>query len=242
MLPTKVHLVKAMVFPVVMYGCDSWTIKKAERRIIDAFELWCWRRLLRVSWRAWRSNQSVLKEILNIHWKDWCWSSNTWPPDAKSWLIRKDSVAGKDWRQEENGMAEDEMVEWHHRLDGHEFEQAPGGGEEQGSLVCCSSWGLKESDTTEWRNNNNLVDINFIRNVTCIGDSWTQFYQQAPEDSVRIWAEEIWKRSWRVKQMIHLRYLRYLTSSTGNKMEGSVPLKWFFCACNSLSNAQPSIR
>ena len=62
-LPTKVHLVKAMVFPVVMYGCESWTIKKAEHQIIDAFELWCWRRLLRVSWTAWRSNQSILKEI-----------------------------------------------------------------------------------------------------------------------------------------------------------------------------------
>ena len=62
-LPTKVHLVKAMVFPVVMYGCESWTIKKAERRRVDAFELWCWRRLLRVPWTAWRSNQSTLKVI-----------------------------------------------------------------------------------------------------------------------------------------------------------------------------------
>ena len=69
-LPTKVYLVKAMVFPVVMYGCESWTIKKAERRI-DAFELWCWRRLLRVPWTARRSNQSILEKIvLNIHWKD----------------------------------------------------------------------------------------------------------------------------------------------------------------------------
>ena len=69
-LPTKVHLVKAMVFPLVMYGCASWTIKKAECQRIDAFELWCWRRLLRVLWTAWRSNQSILKEMLNIHWKD----------------------------------------------------------------------------------------------------------------------------------------------------------------------------
>ena len=76
-LPTKVYLVKAMVFPVVMYGCESWTIKKAERRI-DAFELWCWRRLLRVPWTARRSNQSILEKIvLNIHWKDWCWSWNS---------------------------------------------------------------------------------------------------------------------------------------------------------------------
>ena len=70
-LPTKVHLVKAMVFPVVMYGCKSSSVKKAERRRIDAFELWCWRRLLRVPWTARRSNQSILKEIsLGVHWKD----------------------------------------------------------------------------------------------------------------------------------------------------------------------------
>ena len=77
-LSTKICLVKAMVFPVVMYGCESWTIKKAEHRRIDAFELWCWRRLLRVPWTARRSNQSILKKsVLNIHWKDWCWSWNS---------------------------------------------------------------------------------------------------------------------------------------------------------------------
>ena len=74
-LPTNVHQVKAMIFPVVMYGCESWTIKKAEHRRIDAFELWCWRRLFRVPWTARRCNQS----ILNIHWKDWCWSWNSNP-------------------------------------------------------------------------------------------------------------------------------------------------------------------
>ena len=71
-LPTKVHLVKAMVFPVVMYGCESWTVKKAEHQRIDAFELWCWRSLLRVPWTARKYSQSILKEILNIHWKDLC--------------------------------------------------------------------------------------------------------------------------------------------------------------------------
>ena len=76
--PTKVCLVKAMVFPVVMYGCESWTIKKAEHWRIDAFELWCWKRLLRVPWTARRSNQSIQrKSVLNIHWKDWCWSWNS---------------------------------------------------------------------------------------------------------------------------------------------------------------------
>ena len=79
-----------------------------------------------------------------------------WPPDTKSWLIRKDPVAGKDWRQEEKGTTEDEMVGWHHRLYEHEFEQGLGDGG-QGNLVCCSPWGCKESDTTEWLNNNNRV-------------------------------------------------------------------------------------
>ena len=86
-LPTKVHLVKAMVFPVVMYGCESWTVKKDECRRIDAFELWCWRRLLRVPWAARRSNQSILKEI-----SPWCSFEGMmlklklqfWPPDVKS--------------------------------------------------------------------------------------------------------------------------------------------------------------
>ena len=79
-----------MVFPVVMYGCDSWSIKKAEHRRADAFELWCWRRLLRVPWTARRSNQSILKSVLNIHWKDWCWSRNsntlaTWCEELTPW-------------------------------------------------------------------------------------------------------------------------------------------------------------
>ena len=77
-LSTKVHLVNAMVFPVVMYGYESWTIKKAEHKRIDAFELLCWRRLLGVLWTARRSNQSILKKIsLGVHWKDWCWSWNS---------------------------------------------------------------------------------------------------------------------------------------------------------------------
>ena len=96
-LPTKVCLVKAMVFPVVMYGCESWTIKKAEHWRIDAFELWCWRRLLRVPWTARRSHQSILKEsVLNIHWKDWCWSwnSNTLATWCKE-LVEKILMLGK---------------------------------------------------------------------------------------------------------------------------------------------------
>ena len=144
-LPTKVCLVKAMVFPVVMYGCENWTIKKAQSRRIDAFELWCRRRLLRVPWAARRSNQSILKEISPE-------SPTLWPSDAKNWLIGKDPNAGKDWRREEKGMSEDEMVGWHHQLNGHEFEQALGVGDWQGSLASHSPRDLKESHMIEWLN------------------------------------------------------------------------------------------
>ena len=102
-MPTKVHLVKAVVFPVVMYGCESWTIKKAERGIIDAFELWCWGRLLRVPWKARSSNQSILKEISpECSLEGLMLEAETpilWLPDAKNWLIGKDPDAGKDCRQ-----------------------------------------------------------------------------------------------------------------------------------------------
>ena len=121
-LPTKVHLVKAMVFPVVMCGCENWTIQKVECWRIDAFELWCWRRLLRLPWISWRSNQSILKEIspecsldglmlkLNLQY--------FWPPDTKNRLVGKDPDAGKDQRLEKR-TTEDEMVGWHHQLNGH---------------------------------------------------------------------------------------------------------------------------
>ena len=153
-LPTKVCLAKAMVFPMVMYGCESWTVKKAECRRIDAFELWCWRRLLRVPWTARRSNQSILKEIspgCSLEGMMLKLKLQT-PPYAKSWLIGKDSEAGRDWGQEEKGTTEDEMAGWHHWLDEHEFEWTPGYGDGQGGLACCDSWGRKELDTTEWLN------------------------------------------------------------------------------------------
>ena len=148
-LPTKVHLVKAIVFPVVMYGCESWTIKKVECRRIDASELWCWRRFLRVPWTARRSNQSPKGN------QSWIFIGRTdaktpklWSPDAKNWLTGKDPDAGKDWGQEEKGTTEDEIIGWHHRLNGHEFEQTLGVGDGQGGLVCWSPWGHKESDTS----------------------------------------------------------------------------------------------
>ena len=125
-LPTKVRLVKAMVFPVVMYECESWTIKKVERWRIDAFELWCWRRLLRVPWTARRSNQPILQEISPKYLLEGLVLKLKllilWPPDVKKWLIGKDLDAGKDWRQEEKGTTEDEMVGWHHWCNEHEFE------------------------------------------------------------------------------------------------------------------------
>ena len=147
-----------MVFPVVMYKCESWTIKKAEHWRIEAFELWCWRRLLRVLWTARKSNWWFVKEIgpeyslegLMLEPKSS--ASILWLPDAKNWLIRKDPDAGKDWRQEEKGTTEDEMVGWHHRLERHGFEQALGVGDGQGSLACYSSWGPKELDMAEWLN------------------------------------------------------------------------------------------
>ena len=124
-LLTKVRLVKAMVFPLVMYGCESWTVKKVEHRRNDAFELWCWRRLLRVPWTARRSSQSILKEIspgislegimlkLKLQY-------------FGHLMRRVDSLektdAGSDWGQEEKGTTEDEMAGWHYQLDGREFE------------------------------------------------------------------------------------------------------------------------
>ena len=122
-LPTKVHLVKAMVFLVVMYGCESWTIRKAECQRIDAFELWCWRRLLRVPWAGRRSNQSILKEISpEYSLKRLMLKLKLQYFGHLNWLIGKDFDAGKDWRWEEKGTTEDEMVGWHHQCDGHEFE------------------------------------------------------------------------------------------------------------------------
>ena len=131
-------------------GCESWIIKKAERWRTDAFELWCWRRLLRVPWTTRRSNQSILKEIspecsLDAEAE----SLILWPPDTKSWLIWKDPDAGRDWGQEEKRTTEDEMVGWHHQLNGHGFGWTLGVGDGQGGLACCGSRGHKESDTAE---------------------------------------------------------------------------------------------
>ena len=152
-LPAKVRLVKAMVFPVVMYGCESWNVKKAEHQRIDAFELCCWKTL---------ESPLDCKEIQPVHSKgDQPWdffgrndaeaeTPVLWPPHVKSWLIGKDSDAGGgDWEQEEKGMTEDEMAGWHHWLNGRESEWTLGVGDGQGGLACFDSWGRKESDMAE---------------------------------------------------------------------------------------------
>ena len=129
-----------------MYGCKSWTMKKAECQRRDAFELWCWRRLLRVPWTARRSNKSILKEINSEYSLEWLmlklklqffghlmWRANS---------LEKPR-SGKVWGQEEKGATEDKMVGWHDWLNGHEFEQTPRDSKGQGGPVCCSPWGHK---------------------------------------------------------------------------------------------------
>ena len=146
-----------------MYRCESWTIKKAEHWGIDTFELWCWRRLLRVPCTA-RSNQSVLKEInpeysleeliLKLQYFGHLM--------RRADSLEKTLMLGKIEGRRRRGR-QDEIVEWHHWLNAHEFEQSPGDSEGQGSLSCCSSWGHKELDTTEWLNNNKILMCYFDR-------------------------------------------------------------------------------
>ena len=148
-----------------MYGCESWTLKKAEHQRIDGFELWCWRRL---------EIPLDCKDIQLVHPKgdqSWVFIGRTdikvetpilWPSDVKSWLIGKDPDGGKDWGQEEKGTTEDEMVGWHHWLDGHEFGWTPGVGDGKGALACCSSWSRKDSDMTEWLNWTELMKISLV--------------------------------------------------------------------------------
>ena len=144
-LLTKVHLVKAMVFPVVMYGCESWTVKNAERRRIDAFELRCWRRPLRVPWTTRRSNQFILKinrgislEGMMLKPKLQYFGHLMWSVDPLEKTLMLGGIGGRRRRAD--------------RLDGHEFEWTPRVGDGQGGLACCDSWGCKELDTTEQLN------------------------------------------------------------------------------------------
>ena len=145
-----------------MYGCESWIVKKAEGRWIDAFELWCWRRLLRVLWTERSSNQSILKEIspgcslegLMLKLK----LQYVGPPHTKSWLIGKDSDAGRDWGQEKNGTTENEMAEGHHQLDAHEFEYTLGVGDGQGVWRAVIHWVAKSrTQLSNWTELNWMI-------------------------------------------------------------------------------------
>ena len=150
-LPTKVCLVKAMVFPVVMYGCESWTVKKAECQRIDAFELWCSRRLLRIPWTARRSSKSILKGIspmislegMMLKLKLQYFGHLMWRVDS---LGKTD--AERDWGQEK-GTTKDEMAGWHYGPDGHEPEWTPGDGDGQGGLASVIH-GVAKSRTRAW--------------------------------------------------------------------------------------------
>ena len=150
-LHTKVYLAEAIVFSHVwIWELDN---KKAEHQRIDIFELWCW-----------IESPLDCKEIKPVNPKghqSWIFIGRTdveaetpilWPPDVKNWFIGKDPDARNDWRQQEKGTAEDDTVRWPHQLDGHEFEQAPGVGDVDGRQPCCSPWGRKESDMTQWLN------------------------------------------------------------------------------------------
>ena len=165
-LLTKIHLVKTIVFSVVMFGCESWTIKKIEYQRIDAFELWCWRRLLEVPWTARRSNQSILKEInpeyslegLMLKLKFQYIGHLMW----RAYSHGKDPDSGKDWRQEEKGTKKDEIVGWHHQFNGYEFEHPPGDSEGQGSLMLhIMRWQRVEQDrVTEQQRHMTLNYVN----------------------------------------------------------------------------------
>ena len=161
-----------MVFPVVMYGCESWTIKKAEHRRIDAFEPWCWRRLLRVSWTARRSNQSILKEIspgcslegMMLKLKLQYFGRLM----RRAYSFEKTLMLGK-LRAGGEGDDRGWDVGWHHQLNGHGFKWILGVGDGQRGLACCGSWGRKESDTTERLNwlTLTLFSLQAILNELC---------------------------------------------------------------------------
>ena len=164
-LPTKVCIVQAMIF----FSSHVW-MWELDRKNGWGLKNWCF---WTVGLEKTLESSLDCKEIKPVNPKgnqSWIFTRGTdaeaeapilWPPDAKSQLIRKDSDAGKEWRQEHKGMTEDEMVGWHHWLNGHEFEQILGDSEGQGKLACCSPWGCKELDKTEWLNNN----ISLVMNI-----------------------------------------------------------------------------
>ena len=151
-----------MIFPVIVYGCESWTVKKAEHQRIDAFELWCWRKLLRVPWTARRSNQFILREISPGCWLEGLMLKMKLQYSGhlmwRAGSFEKTRMLGKIEGRRRRGW-EDEMVGWHHWLDGCESEWTLGVGDGQGGLACCDSWGRRESEMTERLNWTELKDF-----------------------------------------------------------------------------------
>ena len=200
-----------------MYECESWTIKKAEHQRIDAFELWCWRRLLRIPWTARRSNQSILKEISPEYSLEGLMLKLKlpilWSPNVKNWLIWKDPDAGKDWRWEKKGRTQDEMVGWHHRLDGHEFEQALGVGDGQGGLACRSPRGRKEStQLSDWTELKLVYKLMWNK-----GEIFWHKYVQKRSLTERI-TSHLWK-IWKLKKFFFFfeKNCKFFSSPQGNK-------------------------
>ena len=189
--PTKVHLVKAIVFPVVMYGCESWTKKKAKCRRFDAFELWCWRRLL---------SPLDCKEIQPVHPKgdqSWVFIGRTdveaetpilWLPDVKTWLIGKDPDAGKDWGQEEKRTTEDKMVGWHHQLNGPGFGWTPGVVNGQGRPGVLWFMG------SQWIRHDWATELNVIcsKQLNHKAEKKNQLYQDKAETLVMLVPALLW--------------------------------------------------
>ena len=200
---TKVYVVKGMVFPVVMYGCESWIIKKARCWRIDAFELWCWRRLLRVPWTARRSNQSIVKEINSeysleglilkhqylatwceepTHWKRfWCWE---WEQEGPT--------------RQTDRQTEDEMARWYHRLNGHEFEKTLGDSEGQRSLACCRPWVAKSQTwLNNWTTTTGLNKKSIIHLLFKDGETEYRDIERLVQsgDGVKIPIQAVWSQS-----------------------------------------------
>ena len=188
---------------MVMYGCESWTVKKTEHRRIDAFELWCWRRLLRVPWTARRSNQSILKEIspgyslegMMLKLKLQYFGHLMQRVDSLEKTLMLGGIGGRRRRGRQ-----DEMAGWHHWLDGRESEWTPGVGDGQGGLACCDSWGRKESDTTERLNwtelkgnqawiFNRRTDAKAEAPILWLSDAKSQLIGKDP-DSGKDWVQE----------------------------------------------------
>ena len=182
-LPTKVCLVKAMVFPVVIYGCESWTVKKAECRRIDAFELWCRRRLLRVPWTARRSNHSILNKIspgcsfegLMLKLKFQYFGHLMRRADSLEKILMRGGIGGRRGRGQQR-------MRW---LDGitdsmHKFGWTPGVGDGQGGLACCDSWGCKEWDMTEQLNWTELNRLYWVCVIPVGGTKLIWLFIQIP--------------------------------------------------------------